>query len=150
MQGRRANVKWMNDKDVNSKRVGVSCIGERANDTHAVKECHDFVSRIKNISPENYCILCLDVTSLFTNVPAEEALNCLKISMRVFQYTEIEIKKILCVTRLYVEEIAFILNDTFYKQLDGIAMDSPISKYLCDIDMHYFEGKLLNILNIKC
>ena len=44
------------------------------NNLYTVKNSFDFVGKVKLISSSNYTMISLDVKSLFTNVPIQEAL----------------------------------------------------------------------------
>lgn len=93
-----------------------------------------FCERIKIIPPENADTLSPDVEFLFTNVPVEEALNCLETRMLVFDYTDFEIRQLLSLTwGKCVEQSIFIFNDKFCKQSDVTAVFSSVPSFLCDI-----------------
>ena len=49
-----------------------------SNNLYTVKNSYDSVGKLKLIFPSNYTMLSLDVKSLFTNVPIQEALDYLK------------------------------------------------------------------------
>lgn len=85
--------------------------------------------------------------SLLTNVPAEEALNCLKTRMPEFHFTVFEIRALIYLTTSSVEQITFFFNNKFYKKSNGLAVGRSIS----NIYMHYFEETFmdLNITNVK-
>ena len=65
------------------------------NNLYTVKHSYDFVDKLKFISPSNYTKLSLDVKSLFTNVPVQEALDCLEKRLREFHYSSVKIYEIL-------------------------------------------------------
>ena len=108
----------------------------------------------KLISPSNYTMLSLDVKSLFTNVPIQGAsdcfsnsksMDCLEKRLCEFHYSSIEIEEILNLVHLCVRQTAFVFNGVFYSQIEGLGMGSPFSPLLCDIYLHYFEGKLFSV-----
>ena len=42
-------------------------------------------------------------------------------------------------------EKSFVFNCVFYSRIEGLGMGSPFSPLLCDIYLHYFEGKLFSV-----
>ena len=87
----------------------------------------------------------LDVDSLFTNIPLDEAIdicidslynddeNSLKIPIDVF-----------CnLVTVATKEWLFMFNNKFYKQIDGVAMGSPLGPGLANVFMSSFENKWL-------
>ena len=160
-------IKWQNDNILGiSFRPIVSNIGTAsyplarflahtlspltASNSHTVKNSFDFVNKLKSFSPVDCTMLSLDVKSLFTNVPVVGAISCLECRLHEFHYSDIEIREILSLTKLCVENTAFVFNGSFYTQTDGLAMGNPLSPILCDIYMHYFEEVLLSKFNFKC
>ena len=75
----------------------------------------------------------LDITPLFTNIPLEETINiCLNESFYKKQ----------CVLRR--KESVFIFNKTFYKQLDSVAMGSPLGLALSNSFLCYHKKRWLD------
>ena len=95
-------------------------------------------------------MLPLDVKSLFTNVPTKVALNYLDKMLREFQYSDVEVKEFANLTKISISQATFVFNDKYYKQSESSSMDYPLSPTLSAIHVHYFEDKLLNLLNFKC
>ena len=58
-----------------------------------------------------------DVTSLFTRVPVDESLNY------VF---EIFTRDLVDIFRAWLTTFYFVLDEEFYKSIDGVAMGSPV------------------------
>ena len=87
----------------------------------------------------------LDVDFSFTNIPLDETIdicidslhkddeNAPKIPKDVFRNLNIEATK----------ESFFMFNNKFYKQVDGVAMGSPLGPPLANIFMYSFENKWL-------
>ena len=92
----------------------------------------------------------LDVDSLFTNIPLEEAIDTG--TNKVFENTErvglskIEFEELLS---LVTKESYFIFNGKLYKQVNGVAMGSPLGPILANAFLVYFEKNwLLNCLSV--
>ena len=87
----------------------------------------------------------LDVDSLFTNIPLEETIdictNTLFENMeKVEGLSKIEFKELLS---LATKESYFIFNGQLYKQVDGVAMGSPLGPTLANAFLVHFEKNWL-------
>ena len=40
---------------------------------------------------------------------------------------------------------AYVFNDVFHSEIDGLVIGVPLSPFLCDISMHHFDIKLISI-----
>ena len=81
----------------------------------------------------------LDVDSLFTNIPLEETIETstkklFKESETVEGLSKTEFKELLS---LATNDSHFIFDATLYKQLDGVAMGSPLAPILANIFLFY-------------
>ena len=88
----------------------------------------------------------LDVESLFTNIPLEETMTlcsqrlyCKK--KKVGGLLKRHFEKLL---RLATLQSCFIFNNRFYRQIDGVAMGSPLGPCLANTFMSHHEVKWLN------
>ena len=89
---------------------------------------------------------CLDVDSLFTGIPLDEAID---ISVNqlfgntntIESFTKSELKQLLC---LITNESYFTFNSLLYKQIDGVAIDSLLGPSLANVFLSYHEQNLLN------
>lgn len=93
-------------------------------------------------------MLHLNVKSLFTNVPIEAALSRLKTRLREFHFSCFEVKDFINLTQFCIAQTAFNFDKRFLKKSEGLSISNPLSPIFCDINMHYFVEKLLN-LNFK-
>ena len=82
-----------------------------------------------------------DVKSLFTNVPIEGALHCLKERLQEFHFSWFEVDELIRLTRTCLSQSTFVFNKKYYHMSEGLAMGNPLSPILSDIYMHYFEVK---------
>ena len=88
----------------------------------------------------------LDVDSLFTNIPLDETIDiCIN---KLFENTDTvesfkksELKQLLC---LATKESYFIFNSLLYKQIDAVAMGSPLRSFLGNAILSYYEKNWLN------
>ena len=86
-----------------------------------------------------------DIQSLFTNIPLDETINiCVD---RAFQNKK-KVKGLLKrhfkqLLALVVKSSCFVFNDTYYQQLDGVAMGSPLGPIFANLFLVYYEHNWL-------
>ena len=87
-----------------------------------------------------------DVESLFTNIPLDETIKIC--ADRVFQKKK-KVKGLL--KRHFVRLLTFatkssffLFNGTYYSQIDGVAMGSPLGPTLANLFLAYYEEKWLH------
>ena len=88
----------------------------------------------------------LNITSFFTNIPLDETINiCLSESFDkkqcVSNLDRANFEKLL---RLATKESFFIFDKTFCKQLDGVAIGSPLGPTLANSFLCYHEKRWLD------
>ena len=116
---------------------------------HTVKDTFAFCANIQACAEEQTIddtFMCsFDVVSLFTNIPLEEALEiCLDTLYRDPEISKPTIpekilKKLLVKT---TTEVEFSFDGTMYRQIDGVAMGSPLGPVLANIFMGFCEAKI--------
>ncbi|CAG4972619.1 unnamed protein product [Parnassius apollo] len=105
-----------------------------------IKDSYHFVSEIKDRHlSDNETMVSFDVQSLFTCLPVED---CISIVTRKLEENNMPVEYAVflrhCLTSGYL-----LWKEEFYKQLDGVAMGSPVSPIVADIFMEDFEEKAL-------
>ena len=104
---------------------------------YTLKDSFDAVSRIQNIPinlfKDGYRFVSFDVKSPFTNVPLKKTINI--ILDKIYNKKEIStslkkrtLKKLLLDS---CTKTPFSINGELYKQIDGVAMGSPLGTYPC-------------------
>ena len=93
------------------------------------------------------CLSSYDVTSLFTSVPIDPALNIIKDLLEKDE--KLNDRTVLSVQNI-MELLGFCLNNTyfsfqnkFYDQVEGAAMGSSVSPIVANLSMEHFEEKAL-------
>ncbi|MGL5624125.1 reverse transcriptase domain-containing protein [Cetobacterium sp.] len=116
-----------------------------------VRNSHEFVETIRTIKLEPDEILAsFDITSLFTNIPKEKAIELTQERLR-------SVQNLNDLTKLTVDDIVrglftclsssyFTYDNKLYHQNEGLAMGSPLSPILADIYMEEFE----RIVTTRC
>ena len=94
---------------------------------------------------EDEILVSYDVKSLFTSVPVEESIAiCERRLMNdetLPSRTTMDVATIILFLRFCLTTTSFRYNNQYFKQLDGVAMGSPISPIVADIFMQDFEDR---------
>ena len=117
---------------------------------HYIKNSFEFKAFIDTVHiPDNYVLISLDVTSLYTNIPinlvehiVDKEWNSLK------EFTNLPKDEFQRALKFTLTTNFFQFKDKFYKQLDGVAMGSPISSVIAQLVMEYAEEQVINNLNV--
>ena len=108
--------------------------------SHSIKNSFELVESIQNLELSgNDFLVSFDVTSLFTNIPREKTLLYLEQWLINSNMKKEEISEYIILTKLIIGQNYFSFNKKFYKQKIGLAMGNPLSPFLADIYMSYFE-----------
>ena len=89
----------------------------------------------------NYFMASLDVESLFTNIPLEETIEN-SVNYLFFEksksdnLTKLDVYGILSAVE---KESLFIFDSSLYRQIDGVAMRSPLCPTLANTFLCYYE-----------
>ena len=86
-----------------------------------------------------------DIQSLFTNIPLDETID---ICLQLLFYKKRKVKGML---KEFVKELlthavkspTFKFNDVYCKQVNGVAMGSPLGLTLANLFLVYYESKWL-------
>ena len=111
-----------------------------------IKDRFSFVENLKN-EDSHHVMASFDVESLFTNIPLDETIEiCVnklytRRNMKIKGMTKSEFKDLL---QLATKESLFIFNRQYFKQLDGVAMGSPLGPTLANIFLCHHEEIWLN------
>ena len=111
-----------------------------------ISDTFTFLSKISNHNFANQTMVSFDVKSLFTNIPLSFTLNLILESIYVDNTTEwngLNKSRLLKLLSWSTKNTTFQFNNKFYKQLDGVAMGSPIGPLLADVMMNYVIDKAI-------
>ena len=123
----------------------VPMLSELTKNKYVSKDSFDFAQNVRNQNPELF-MASFDIDSLFTNVPLEETIDISikKLFRRKKKYkgfTKENFKKLLSFA---VKNSFFLFNGTYYEQIDGVAMGSPLGPTLANIFLCYWEEIWIN------
>ena len=115
---------------------------------HHIQSTGDFVSKAKGLTPQmGECLSSYDVTSLFTSVPIDPALNIIKDLLekdeKLNDRTVLPVQNIMELLGFCLYNTYFSFQNKFYEQVEGVAMGSPVSPIVANLYMEYFEEKAL-------
>ena len=134
--------KWA--ADVLSGYVGL------ISDAH-IKSTRDFYTRIKMCRAKGK-LLSLDIKSLFTNIPVDEAIEVIRAHSTgpdpTFKNLPIEPDLFCDILSLCTSYNQFTFGDQCYRQITGVPMGSSLSPVLANIYMEHFEANLLGDIPI--
>ena len=99
-----------------------------------------------NLEPANSFLCSFDISSLFTNVPLDETIEiCANALYRGHldcpPFPEDTFRELMLIATRGVE---FSINNQLYKQLDGVAMGSPLGPALANIFVGFHESRLFD------
>ena len=111
---------------------------------YTVKDSFSFCKEIPDQDP-NLFMASFDIQSLFTNIPLNETINiCVDLvfhkKKKVKSMLKRHFKQLLT---LSFKSSCFLFNDDYYKQVDGVAMGSPLGPTLANLFLVYYEHKWL-------
>ena len=106
--------------------------------SHCTKDSFTFCEEIKKVSATNRFLISYDVCSLFTSIPLKEtidiAVNLLFEHNPGLNITKAELKKLF---EFATSGTYFLFQGTFYNQIDGATMGSPLGPVLANLFMGY-------------
>ena len=116
--------------------------------SHCVKDSFTFANLIQNcnLEPAKSFLCSFDISSLFTNVPLDEIIEiCANALYRgpldCPPFPEDTFRELMLIATQGVE---FSFNNQMYKQLDGVAMGSPLGPALANIFVGFYESRLFD------
>ena len=115
---------------------------------HNINSTQDFVEQGKHITlAPGECLSSYDVSALSTSVPVDPALNIIKDLLvkdhTLKERTVMEVGDIFLLLEFCLKNTYFSFQDQFYEQLEGAAMDFPVSPIVVNLYMEYLEQKAL-------
>ena len=119
----------------------VPILEEHTKNEYTLKDSFQFAEDIGNQDASLF-MTSFDVESLFTNIPLDETINLCVTKMyknkrKVHGLTKSKFRELLDIS---TKQSLFIFNNTFYTQIDGVAMGSPLGPTLANIFLSHFEN----------
>ena len=108
------------------------------------------IHQINTVGLENGCVGSLDVVSLFTSVPV---LKCIDVINLIITDNNIpfilETNDLRNLLHICVLNVQFLFNNKYYKQIDGVAMGSPLGPVLANIYIGYIEQQRMSLIKTE-
>ena len=115
---------------------------------HCVEDSFVFSDSVKSAKLSQDGFMCsLDVVSLFTNVPLKEVIDICadaiyrndSIETELTMLSEKSFKELM---EMVTSGVEFSFDDIMYRQVDGVAMGSPLGPTLANIFVGFYESKI--------
>ena len=115
---------------------------------HHIKNTGDFIQQIKQVKLQaDEIITSYDVSALFTSVPIEAATKIIKRKLEQDQQlhlrTTMKVEHITSLLEFCLKTTYFQFQGSFYEQINGAAMGSPISPIVANLFMEEFEVRAI-------
>jgi hypothetical protein len=111
-----------------------------------VRDTTDFINKVTSVKdlPENYFIVTMDVTSLYTNIPNHEGMTAVAKCLRRHQpIYSVSHQSLLQLLKLVLHCNNFEFNGTDYLQIGGTAMGTKLAPSYANIFMGELECDIL-------
>lgn len=103
----------------------------------------EFIDNVKEtVLLQDEVLISFDVCSLFPSVPVDITLELLELWLVENKVEKELVDSIVCLTELCLKRSYFQYEGKFYQQTKGLAMGSPISPFLANLYMSFFETDL--------
>ena len=114
-----------------------------------VSDFFTFVKEVRKFtfSPSSVFLCSFDISSLFTNVPLAETIEICADALYNDDSMAPSFPRNIFVElmQLATSSVEFSFNNNMHRQIDGVAMGSPLGPALANIFVGYQEAKLFNI-----
>ena len=117
--------------------------------TSNIKDSFQFVKSLKYIKIANdETMISFDIQSLYPNVPVEEAIDiAVKLiweKNKAIKFTKITKHELYILFNLAVRNVHFRFFNQYFRQIDGIAMGSPLAPVLANLFVTQLEEEKIN------
>ena len=115
---------------------------------HHIQSTRDFVSKVREVTLfPGECLSYYDVTALFTSVPIDPVFNIIKNLLEqddiLSNRTVLSVQNIVELLGFCLHNASFSIQNRFYEQVEGVAMESPVSPIVANLYMEHFEREAL-------
>ena len=114
---------------------------------HVNNSAH-FAQEIQDTTLEDDVVVSFDVVSLFTRVPVDKAIDVINSKLELDEElgarTTLSREQICYLTKTCLQTTYFQFQDSFYEQVEGAAMGSPLFPVVANLYMEAFEERALS------
>ncbi|KAI8483456.1 hypothetical protein Bbelb_387880 [Branchiostoma belcheri] len=109
-----------------------------------IKNSKHFVNKISELTiGDDEEMVSYDVTALFTSTPIHEAIDVIEERLKndetLSERTNLGVTQVVELLRFCLTTTYFVFSGTYYKQVEGAAMGSPVSPIVANLFMEHFE-----------
>ena len=113
---------------------------------HHIQSTSDFVSKVRETTLlPGECLTSYDVTTLFTSVPIDPALNIIKDLLEkddnLSNRTVLSVQNIIELLGFCLQNTYFSFQNKFCEQVEGTAMGSLVSPIVANLYKEHYEGE---------
>ena len=118
----------------------VPMLSDLTKNKYISKDSFEFAKIVREQNPE-FFMASFDIDSLFTNVPLDETIeiSVKKLFGRKKKYKGFSRQQFKKLLSLAVKDSFFLFDDTYYEQVDGVAMGNPLGPTLANIFLCHWE-----------
>lgn len=121
---------------------------EQSVSRYCVKDSFQFADMMKDYNFKDQIMASFDITSLFTNVPINDTIDMIEeIILKFGIPVSVPFPMLRRLLTLCTKGVQFLFNGKYVKQIDGIAMGSPLGPTLANIFLGYLEMKISGVIN---
>ena len=113
-------------------------------DSH-IENSFKFVKDGKRLSDE-FQLMSLDVVNLFTNVPIDYAMDCIKDHWRFISRNCLPEEEFIKAVQFVLDSTFFVFDSVIYRQNYGTPMGFPLSPVIADLVMRKLEVRTLSLI----
>ncbi len=112
-----------------------------------IRDTTDFINKVENLdlgrAGDDAILFSMDVTSLYTNIPPFEGIDCTLQMLSERPPCELPLPVISKLLELVLTRNTFQFNGHYFIQKNGVAMGTCVAPTFANVYLHVFESKLL-------
>ncbi|MEL6804856.1 MAG: reverse transcriptase domain-containing protein, partial [Bacteroidota bacterium] len=108
---------------------------------YTITDSFAFAKMIRGLESANTYMASFDVSSLFTNVPLMETINICVDAVQEASCSSLSRESLVELLQCATSCTEFSFNDLMYRQIDGVAMGSPLGPTLANTFIGFLEQK---------
>ena len=119
--------------------------------SNCILDSFTFADIIKSskLDPSSVFLCSFDISSLFTNVPLAETIQITADALYKMEHLSSPFpqKVFVELTEMAISSVELSFNDIMYRQIDGVAVGSPLGPAHANIFVGYYETKLFQTIS---